>query len=255
MILLPPNLIKVDEKQLKNIDFKVKEIYRNVIFNTEISSKKLLESFQSSTNSLTDLLTIKNAQMEAQNEEELAVYIKNLNNTIAFVLNEIKAQTPFTKEIQLFQLFRLLSPESYQLHPNRYRDTLVMVGNYYCPDSKEIPGLVTQLFQNINEISNPLIKAIYFHHELIRIHPFVDGNGRVTRIAKNWILMYELYPPIFIKDNIEKKMYIKSLNDSFKSLQSRDPQWNNNTSTFFQQEMNRVLQNINFIINKMSSNE
>ncbi|WP_415376967.1 hypothetical protein [Patiriisocius sp. Uisw_017] len=32
----------------------------------------------------------------------------------------------------------------------------------------------------------------------MRIHPFADGNGGTTRIAKNSIYMYDLYPPIYI---------------------------------------------------------
>ena len=70
-------------------------------------------------------------------------------------------------------------------------------------------------------IKNPIIRAIYFHHELIRIHPFADGNGRVTRIAKNWMLMYNLYPPIFINDAVEKKEYINTLSNSFKNIDSK----------------------------------
>lgn len=83
----------------------------------------------------------------------------------------------------------------------------MQIGVYLCPNPEELNSLVSQLFYNLESISHPLIKAIYLHHELIRIHPFIDGNGRTVRIAKNWIFMYNLYPLIFIKDEIEKKEY------------------------------------------------
>ncbi len=254
MILLPPELIEINKTKIKEIDDKVKAIYRNVTFSRKISSKNLLDTFVNSTNNLTDLLSIKNAQMEAQNEIELKTYHKNLNKTIIYVLSEIKNNITFTKEIQLFQLFRLLSPESYKVHPNRYRDNLVLIGNHICPDSREIPHLVSQLFYNIENISNPIIRAIYFHHELIRIHPFADGNGRVTRIAKNWILMYDLYPPIFIKDSNEKKEYINALSSSFESFKNTEPVWNKNISLFFEQELNRILRNVQLILDEMKIN-
>lgn len=99
----------------------------------------------------------------------------------------------------------------------------------------------------MQSIQSPLIKAIYFHHELIRIHPFSDGNGRTTRLAKNWMLMYHLYPPIFIKDDEEKSEYIDGLAKSFKALQYRPFVWNEHLNTFFNQEVDRLLRSARFI--------
>jgi Fic family protein len=105
----------------------------------------------------------------------------------------------------------------------------------------------------MNQIENPIIKAIYFHHELIRIHPFIDGNGRTTRIAKNWILMYHLYPPIFIRDEQEKKEYINTLSNSFKSLEANPKRWNDSLNTFFNQELKRIDDNAILIHNSVSA--
>jgi Fic family protein len=99
----------------------------------------------------------------------------------------------------------------------------------------------------MRSISNPIIRAIYFHHELIRIHPFADGNGRVTRIAKNWMLMYDLYPPIFINDASQKKEYIATLGNSFRELARHPNVWNNYTAQFFEQELDRLLTNASLL--------
>lgn len=105
----------------------------------------------------------------------------------------------------------------------------------------------------MERISNPLIRAIYLHHELIRVHPFIDGNGRTIRIAKNWILMYNLYPPIFIKDDIEKKAYIDSLSKSFRAIEKNDEIWHRETKEFFIQELDRVSFSIQYILDKIKS--
>ena len=181
--------------------------------------------------------------MEAQNEEEAQEYLKNLNISLDFVIKEIILYTNFDKEIQLFQLLRLVSPETNAIHPNRYRQTLVQIGAHICPEPIKVPQLVSDLFFRIQSIPNPIIRAIYFHHELIRIHPFVDGNGRVTRVAKNWMLMYDLYPPIFINDAPEKKEYITTLGNSFRELEKQPAKWNFFTEQFFEQELNRLLTN------------
>jgi len=251
MIFLNPDLIKVDLSLLNEIDNKAKSIYRAITFCKKTSSKSLLDAFVNTTNSLTELLSIKNAQMEAESEDEIKTYQKDLNRAILFVVNEIKQEIPFETEVQLFQIFRLISPETHKKHPNRYRTTLVQIGGHLCPDPEQINSLVSQLFFNIGRIAHPLIRAIYLHHELIRIHPFIDGNGRTTRIAKNWILMYNLYPPIFIKDEVEKKEYIQSLSQSFKAIEKNPSEWHPQSSDFFLQELNRVLLSIQYIFNKI----
>jgi fido (protein-threonine AMPylation protein) len=251
MILIPAHTIKIDQSILNNIDNKSKSIYRAITFCKKTSSKALLDSFVKSTNSLTELLSIKNAQMEAETEEELKVYQRDLNKTVLYVVNEIKNDLSLTSQVQLFQIFRLISPESHRLHPNQYRRSLVQIGGYLCPSPKELNSLVSQLFYNLENISHPLVKAIYLHHELIRIHPFIDGNGRTVRIAKNWILMYNLYPPIFIKDDIEKKEYINSLSQSFRAVERNNSVWNEETNLFFNQELNRVAESIAYILNEI----
>jgi Fic family protein len=254
MELLPIHEIKVNQAKIGRIDHYVKSIYRLIIYSRYHLDDDLLDTYLASVQKLQELLSLKNAQMEAQTEEEAHEYLKNLNISLAFVIEEIIGHTNFEKEIQLFQLLRLVSPETNAFHPNRYRQTLVQIGGHVCPDHSLVPHLVSNLFYYMQGISNPIIKAIYFHHELIRIHPFADGNGRVTRIAKNWMLMYDLYPPIFINDAAQKKEYISTLASSFKELDTTPQKWNEHTEAFFEQELDRLLLNANFLyetVNKM----
>lgn len=253
MEILPISQIKVDLSEIKNIDNIMQSTFRLITFSRQHKADDLLNAYLSSTANLNELLSIKNAQMEAQTPQEAASYLVTLNDTLSTVIKEIESQVDFKTELQLFQLFRSISPESHAIHPNRYRDKLVQIGSYLCPDPHEIPALVSQLFYNMNQIENPIVKAIYFHHELIRIHPFIDGNGRTTRIAKNWVLMYHLYPPIFIRDEQEKKEYIMTLSKSFKALDAKPKKWNDNLDQFFSQEIKRIRDNALLIHNSVSA--
>ncbi len=46
---------------------------------------------------------------------------------------------------------------------------------------------------------NPIEKAAFFHAEFIRIHPFVDGNGRTGRIMSNYILIKNEMPTVALR--------------------------------------------------------
>lgn len=59
------------------------------------------------------------------------------------------------------------------------------------PDSKDVRKLTGDLFKfiegNIGKI-DPIILAGIFHRQCVIIHPFVDGNGRTTRLLTTAIL-------------------------------------------------------------------
>lgn len=44
-----------------------------------------------------------------------------------------------------------------------------------------------------------MVLAALFHYKFVAIHPFDDGNGRLSRILMNLILMRNGYPPVVIK--------------------------------------------------------
>lgn len=243
MELLPISEINVAHAKVQEVEQIMKSTFRLIIFSRRHLADDLLDTYMASHTDLKTLLSIKNAQMEAQNDQEAKEYLEKLDDTLHFVADEIKNQVPFNREMQLFQLFRSISPESHAEHPNRYRDKLVQIGGHMCPDPEEVPGLVSALFYNINQIKNPMIRAIYFHHELVRIHPFIDGNGRATRIASNWILMHNLYPPTFIRDDAEKADYISTLSESFMLLDRKPGKWNKAVETFFYHEVDRLHHN------------
>jgi Fic family protein len=252
MELIPLESIQINKKKIEEIDGLIQKIYRLIIYSRIHYDDDLLDAYVAGVNDLKTLLSIKNAQMEAQTEEEAKRYLLHLNNAIDFVFEEISRNQSFDREGQLYQLFRLISPEAHAVHPNRYRDTLVQVGEHLCPEPERVPQLMSELFYKLESIPNTIVRAIYFHHEFVRIHPFVDGNGRVARIAKNWILMHDMYPPIFINDISVKTQYLSMLGHSFKQLLNYPKKWNNFTAAFFDQEIDLIIQNTTMLYEKIN---
>lgn len=46
---------------------------------------------------------------------------------------------------------------------------------------------------------HPIERAAIFHAEFLRIHPYLDGNGRTARIMSNYLLMRDEMPTISIR--------------------------------------------------------
>lgn len=120
MELLPIEIIKINEDKLDEINGTMKAIYRLILYSRHHSDDDLLDIYLAGIQNLKELLSIKNAQMEAQSEEEVKGYLTNLKKSLDFVIEENILQNNFEKEIQLFQFLMLISPETNSVHPNRY---------------------------------------------------------------------------------------------------------------------------------------
>lgn len=62
---------------------------------------------------------------------------------------------------------------------------------YLPPDAKDVSRLMEDLIEFVNgkkNVIDPLILAGIFHKQMILIHPFMDGNGRATRLAAKVLL-------------------------------------------------------------------
>jgi Fic family protein len=65
------------------------------------------------------------------------------------------------------------------------------------PSPVEVPYQIENFFTWLNSVEakdiHPVLRAGISHYELVRIHPFVDGNGRVARAFATLILFRENY--------------------------------------------------------------
>jgi Fic family protein len=55
---------------------------------------------------------------------------------------------------------------------------------------------------------HPIIIATLVHGEFVKIHPFIDGNGRTARLLMNFELMKSGYPPAIIKASHRLNYYL-----------------------------------------------
>lgn len=110
---------------------------------------------------------------------------------------------------------------SYVVHAGIYKtrpnSVITVTGEkfeYASPE--ETPALMTDLVQWYNQAEaegtmTPIELAALFHYRYIRIHPFEDGNGRISRLIVNYILHRHGYPMIVVKSS-DKSNYLAALN-------------------------------------------
>lgn len=94
----------------------------------------------------------------------------------------------------------------------RIRDAGVRIvgANFTPPNAAKVLDLLDELitFTNENPLGlNEIVLATIFHHRLVWIHPFFDGNGRTVRLAMNLLLLKSGFPPAIILKNDRKKYY------------------------------------------------
>lgn len=91
------------------------------------------------------------------------------------------------------------------------RRTQVYVGGHVPPGPGDLAVLMVRFEQWLNSAQavamHPVRLAALAHYKLVHIHPFVDGNGRTSRLLMNTILMRSGYPPVIIPKQQRHQYY------------------------------------------------
>ena len=182
-----------------------KEIIRNEkiipLYDTKLKQDALIKSSHYSTSiegnplNLEEVKTLINNNQEptTKAEQEVLNYFNVLNNLNKYSDEIITKNTILSVHKDLTKDL-LKNPE----YEGKFRDTRVFIGNlhtqkinYIPPDAYKVPGLIDELLDWLNNSTDemyPVIIAGILHYELVRIHPFIDGNGRTSRLMATLIL-------------------------------------------------------------------
>ena len=123
--------------------------------------------------------------------------VLNYRNVLKFIEGYEKPEISeeALKHIHELTVHRILADETIGI----YRKTQVIVKNsetgevtFRPPPAIEIPFLIASFLQWLNlggdDELHVVLKAGIAHYEIVRIHPFLDGNGRVARAAATLVL-------------------------------------------------------------------
>jgi len=103
---------------------------------------------------------------------------------------------------------------SYKEFPNSVRLQNGEMFNYASPIDTPIKmAELIEWYRKVEHELHPIILAAELHYRFVCIHPFDDGNGRISRLLVNYVMLKNNLPPIIIKSK-DKINYLRALNQA-----------------------------------------
>ncbi len=122
--------------------------------------------------------------------------LRYVNQTLVDKMGEITVQ-------DILEVHRRVVGFADPVEAGMLRRTQVFVGDHVPPQPGHIELLMRRFVEWLNSPHNAELHPVDFaalaHYKLVYIHPFVDGNGRTSRLLMNLILMKSGFPPVIIR--------------------------------------------------------
>ena len=142
--------------------------------------------------------------------------IHNAKEAYEMFLSAFQVKRPldetFIKEFQLCLTKNTYDTRRWQLgeRPGEYKRHDYVTGREEVGAAPEdVADEVRELLEELRDVAseNVLTATAYFHAKFENIHPFADGNGRVGRLAMNYLLVLHGHPPVIIHEEDRKEYY------------------------------------------------
>jgi len=144
--------------------------------------------------------------LEAINHKDAIEYVKQLVHSNSVL-----------SERELLTIHNLVLRGIDAKNAGKYRSVQVMISGseHQPPQPFLVPKMMEEYFiwyTNNRTQLHPVVLAAEMHERLVTIHPFVDGNGRTSRLIMNLILLQHGYVIANIKgDNSTRMNYYEAL--------------------------------------------
>jgi Fic family protein len=155
--------------------------------------------------------------LEAINHKEAIDYIKQLMDKSTSLI-----------EREVLGIHNLILRGIHSEDAGRYRKVQVMIkGSSHMPPqpflvAKEMEDYFIWYEENKSKM-HPVVLAAEMHERLVTIHPFIDGNGRTSRLVMNLILLQHGYVIANIKGDYDSRMkYYQALETAQTSNNKED---------------------------------
>jgi Fic family protein len=207
-------LKKAYNEKIKTLDKEEFQAFQKS-FITELTYNS--NAIEGSSLSLEDTKLILNENIVPEGKSLREIYeAKNHAEALRFI-NNCKTDLD---ELFILKLHKIILNNISERFAGRYRETNVRIfgSDVKFPESIIVPQLVKNLVYWYNKNKrkmHPFELAVIFSMKLVSIHPFVDGNGRVSRLTMNFLLCRKDYPwiNVYMKQRAEYLKAVREAND------------------------------------------
>lgn len=139
-------------------------------------------------------------------------HLEAINHThaLAYIKTIVQDKVPFTESI-LLTIHKLILQSIDNHNAGTYRNiqALISGAKHTPPQPYLVPIQMESFFIWYNQnaaILHPIILSATLHQQLVTIHPFIDGNGRTSRLLMNLILLQNGYPLAILKGDAQSRL-------------------------------------------------
>lgn len=142
--------------------------------------------------------------LEAINHKEAIIFLEELVN-----------ENTVLTEWDVKSIHAIILKQINDEYAGKYRNSNVIISGatHIPPKYEQLDILMEKLIYDFNHSwkkYHPVVRAALLHGEFVKIHPFIDGNGRTARLLLNFVLMKNGFTPVIIK-NENRLTYYDSL--------------------------------------------
>ena len=184
---------------------------RRMSFNQAVRGSNSIEGFNAS---LEDAIAVDLDEDPLDTVKETRQAVAGYRSAMTYILQLTDEPGPVYSEQLLKSLHFMMVGHDLDAHPGRWRTGDIYVRDaeageitYQGPDVELVGSLMGELVVGLNEADRSegassseagLVKAAIAHLNLIMIHPFRDGNGRMARALQTLVLAREgIGNPVF----------------------------------------------------------
>lgn len=136
----------------------------------------------------------------------------NHKEAISFVESVVAGEEPFSeRQIQCIHQLVLKNIDDVNAGAYRQQNVLISGAEHRPPNHILIAEQMSTLMDWYSGFAGHSIeRAVRLHVDFVKIHPFIDGNGRTARLLMNFELLKAGYLPVVIKTS-NRLAYYESL--------------------------------------------
>ena len=155
--------------------------------------------------SLDDVAAAVDGEPTLDASEETAMALAGYRDAMTYVLQVAQDPHAQVDEGLLKAMHFMMLKHDIDKWPGRWRPGDIFVREetggtvYEGPDADDVPPLISAMLAQLDRDGGPvLVRAAMAHLNLVMIHPFRDGNGRMARALQTMVLAKEqIVAPVF----------------------------------------------------------